>query len=95
MLVQYARKSKNDRAPVGVLVASKVGGRVIIGWAGCHKKDIFKKEIGLKIALNRINLADSGKKIPDKIQYIMPQFLNRCMNFYKVDLNEVIVAGVI
>lgn len=91
MLVQYSRK--NDRTPIGVLVADKVGEKVVIGWAACDKKDYFSKSFGVKIAINRKNLGTSGKTLPHHLQKILPPFLERCSKYFKVGPDALEVAG--
>lgn len=51
MLVQYMRKTNNE--PYGCLVALD---KNKIGWSLCNPRDIFSKELGKKIAIERAKI---------------------------------------
>lgn len=54
-LVTYIRKSRNNRTPVGVVVAQCPDGEnIYFGWSRCRKGDTFNRQLGLKIARNRL-----------------------------------------
>lgn len=50
-MFQFLRKE--DRTPVGILVAKQIGNKVGIGYSLCSEQDVFQKEKGRMIARRR------------------------------------------
>jgi hypothetical protein len=59
VIYEYVRNKEN--APVGLVLATVVNGKVAVGWSKACKRDKFDRELGIKIATGR---AAFGSDIP-------------------------------
>jgi hypothetical protein len=83
---QYVNDRKGNRR--GVIVAFKPGDNsptAYFGWSyvNTNAGDKFDKHIGTTIALNRTS-RQGNKTLPHDIKKMLPQFLNRARNYFKV-----------
>lgn len=77
---------KRSAPPVGVFVASKDdNGRIKIGWSKCNKKDIFDRQTGLTIAVNRMAV-NRHDNLPHTMIDQFEAFIRRCEEYYKVPI---------
>lgn len=84
MIIQYVRKSKNNKTPKAVLVAipdQKDG--YSVGFALCNRRDLFCKTIARGIAVGRA-MSKVSLPIPASIAHDVDAFLNRCDKYFKV-----------
>ena len=88
MLISYMRDL--EKRPFGIVVADKVNSEdsaFKFGWAICHPKDSFSKQMAKKIAINRlhnIGHIDNLKKHSRVNQFDLNRFLERCKKYYKI-----------
>ena len=78
--------------PRGILVASKMGKEVYIGWSYTHLTagDAFDKAKGLEIARNRM-VIPSGKQIPRAVLNEIKGFSERSAIYFRVHINDVVL----
>lgn len=85
-LLKYER-DKHGR-PVGVVVAFKKNGEVLVGWSRCHTKlEPFDKHIGINKALNRAvhhNLVDVVGEVPRPLLSYLLDIRERAERYFKV-----------
>jgi len=84
-VIQYIRDNKRNK--IGVMAAFRHNEEVYIGWSLCSKQDVFYREFGIELAMNRaVKLFDYeyiGDKIPYSIFGDLEIFLDRCAKYFK------------
>ena len=82
-------KIVRDKGPrKGVLIAQLVDGKVRIGWSYANRKagDVFNEDIGVNIAIGRINNPSNPEKVkvPHEVLKALPDFIDRAHDYFKV-----------
>jgi len=80
MLVQYVTKSTKKK---GVMVAIPINSAVRFGWAMCHRRDKFNRELGKKIAMGRALCENKNYDLPASMKRDFKKFVNRAERYYK------------
>ena len=82
-IIDYIRTRKGQI--IGIFVGIAHEGMICIGWAKTNLKagDVFDKEYGLKLALDRAKNLESSPEIPEPNRWQMYDFQIRCMRYFQ------------
>lgn len=69
----------------GCLVASKIDGKVRVGYSKCHRADEFDKHLARRMATGRMNNLDTdySQEIPASMYKEFVRFTKRCNKYFK------------
>lgn len=77
-LVKFIRSKRRGGGLRGVLVGNKEG----IGWSYAHPRDTFNKELGKRIARDRI-FSGTKSQMPTAVEEELPEFSDRVVRYFK------------
>lgn len=87
MIRTYARNEAGN--PVGMVVAVKDNDRVSLGWSKCNKVDVFDKQFGTFVALQRALHSKGNVIVPNKVRRKLTAMRERAAKYFKVPVDTV------
>jgi len=94
MLRQYVRNSSGEK--IGLLTAEHPMclGNIMVSWSKCFTKhEPFDKRKARAIAQARAIVKDFPGRMPREIRKAMIPFLDRCMRYFRVDIDQISLSG--
>lgn len=79
-LKQYIRDANNN--PIGVMVAKFYKDNYCIGYSICHPNETYNKELGLKIAIGRMNCKRLLKPKRLDVLVHLSKFYEKCNRIF-------------
>ena len=84
---EYVRERVTGKGKqiVGVIVGTVENGMIKVGWSKANIKmgDVFDKDEGIRIALDRANGLDTVPTLPGQMNDQYRQFQIRCLRYFK------------
>lgn len=93
MIKQYLRDADGTR--IGVMVADLRDSKLCFGWSVVHPNDVFDKQKGNMIALNRLNSDKHDKEliVPEIMFEDMTNFMLRAQKYFQTSTDKYLIDG--